>query len=204
MWSFEKKTLQGTAPLDGPMPKNWETGLWIAFTALFTITAWIFHKQAETLYLLLAISPIMARLIAQDLCHLILLNIYVAPLLLCAFLWAYMPSTSISLASSLISALVAFITCYAFALILEFITKKESFGGGDLKFITVAGAFVGVENFIFYLWITSAIAIALYPLLKASKNPNKPVSFGPPLIIALWLHLIFPNMIENLIKLAIL
>ena len=66
--------------------------------------------------------------------------------------------------------------------ITEWIVKKEAMGGGDIKFIAAAGAFMGWENACFVLFVASLAGcvgfLFLRPFVKKRQLP-----FGPYLAI---------------------
>lgn len=89
----------------------------------------------------------------------------------------------------LTSGLLSFITMYLIKLFGDFIFKKESLGGGDIKLMFLFGITLGYEMSIMAIFLGTFLAfpISLYILLKRKNNM---IPFGPFLSIAAILILI--------------
>ncbi len=101
------------------------------------------------------------------------------------------------LLNHLLAALISFLIMYILKLIGDFIFKKESMGGGDIKLMAVFGLMIGWEMAIITIFLSAFIAlpISLF-ILKANKNHEIP--YGPFLSIAA-LIIYFTHLDINLI-----
>jgi len=63
---------------------------------------------------------------------------------------------------SIAGALIGFISFFLIALIYYLMKKEEGLGGGDIKYITAIGAFVGVIGTLFVMFFASIIALFGY------------------------------------------
>ncbi len=94
----------------------------------------------------------------------------------------------------LLSALASFLTLYLFKLFGDFVFKKESLGGGDIKLLFFIGLVLGYDMSIVTIFIASFIALPLsvVTLIKENKNviPFGPyLSFSAAIILLLKLNL---------------
>lgn len=84
---------------------------------------------------------------------------------------------------SLLSALISFIIMLLLKLFGDFIFKRESMGGGDIKLMAVFGLIIGWELSIITIFLSAFIAlpVSVY-IMKANKNHEIP--YGPFLSMA--------------------
>ena len=84
---------------------------------------------------------------------------------------------------SLFDGVIAFLIMYLVKIIGDFMFKKESMGGGDIKLLFFFGLFLGWELSLISIFLASFIGlpISLYILLK---NKSHIIPFGPFLSIA--------------------
>ncbi len=85
---------------------------------------------------------------------------------------------------------------FCVASLYNIITKSESLGGGDIKFIAGIGAFVGFYGIIFTILFSSIIAIII--LLIVKYDIKKEFQFGPFLVFGSFIYIIFGEYIINL------
>ena len=102
---------------------------------------------------------------------------------------------NISLAiDALAGMLVGFLIFLAIAGLSVLLFKKEGMGGGDIKLMGVIGLYVGFFNniqvFILSFFIAAIISIAL--LASKKKNSDDYIPFGPFIVLAAYLTMIFP------------
>ena len=87
------------------------------------------------------------------------------------------------LLNSLLSALISFIIMLLLKLFGDFIFKRESMGGGDIKLMAVFGLVIGWELSIISIFLSAFIALPISVfILKTNKNHEIP--YGPFLSIA--------------------
>lgn len=105
------------------------------------------------------------------------------------------------LISSLINGLIAFVAMYLLKILGDFMFKKESMGGGDIKLMFIFGLVLGVPLAIISIFIGSLVGLPI-SLILLSKNSEHIVPFGPYLsigaIIILLLNIDFNTLINFL------
>jgi len=92
------------------------------------------------------------------------------------------PFSNLSVIERLLGVLGASLPLYLINLII-----KDSFGGGDIKFLAVTGFMLGLKNIIVVL-ILAIILAGIYAgsmMLMRQKNGNDYIAFGPFLCIAI-------------------
>lgn len=85
---------------------------------------------------------------------------------------------------NIFSALILFLVMYTIMLIGNFLFKKESLGGGDIKLMFVEGLILSPLLGLFSIFLGSVFALPISLVLLLRKN-QKLVPFGPFLLIAL-------------------
>ena len=87
---------------------------------------------------------------------------------------------------SLLSGLFVFVVMYLLMLLGNFLFKRESLGGGDIKLSFVSGLVLGPVMGLFYICLGAFLALpyALYVMLKNKENM---LPFGPFLAISMLL-----------------
>lgn len=105
------------------------------------------------------------------------------------------------LISSLINGLIAFAAMYLLKTLGDFMFKKESMGGGDIKLMFIFGLVLGAPLAIISIFIGSLVGLPI-SLILLSKNSEHIVPFGPYLsigaIIILLLNIDFNTLINFL------
>ena len=105
------------------------------------------------------------------------------------------------LISSLINGLIAFVVMYLLKTLGDFMFKKESMGGGDIKLMFIFGLVLGAPLAIISIFIGSLVGLPI-SLILLSKNSEHIVPFGPYLsigaIIILLLNIDFNTLINFL------
>jgi len=93
---------------------------------------------------------------------------------------------------SIASGILAFVTMFAIKKFGDFIFKKESMGGGDIKLMFIFGLVLGYPVAIMSIFVGSIIGLPI-SLILLNKNTEHIIPFGPFLaagaIILLLLHI---------------
>ena len=90
---------------------------------------------------------------------------------------------------SILSAFLYFLVIYLTALIVSKWKHKDALGGGDIKFITIAGLVLGVYNITIFLFLAGLFGV-IFGLIWKKFKKNEYFPFGPALIIS-FLFLVF-------------
>ena len=97
----------------------------------------------------------------------------------------------------IINGLLSFFGLYLFKLFGDYMFKKESLGGGDIKLMFIIGLVLGFDMSIVTLFLSAFIALPL-SVIGLIKNDNNELPFGPYLSIAA-LIILFTNLDLNMI-----
>jgi leader peptidase (prepilin peptidase)/N-methyltransferase len=116
------------------------------------------------------------------------------PSLVLGWLWAAF--TPLGLGPSLLGTLVGGGGLFAVAMLGDWIFRKESMGGGDIKLAAVLGAFLGWQLVILVFFLaafTGALASGVWLLVSRDMRKKRAIPFGPFLSLAavaavLWGH----------------
>ncbi len=87
------------------------------------------------------------------------------------------------LCHSLISGIIAFAIMFCLKLFGDFIFKKESLGGGDIKLMFIFGLVVGFEMAVVAIFLSAFIALPISLIILKSKK-NHEIAYGPFLSLA--------------------
>ena len=170
----------------------------VTIAAILLLSACFLYFSA-TLHPVLSIflAIILGRLLALDLAHLVLPDVYTIPLILLGLTlpplfglhsWTY----------GLTGATIGFIFPLLFAIAAEKLSNANSgMGGGDIKLLTAMGAWLGPIFLTFSLPIACFLTLAF--ALRTPKNQDLP--FGPGLIVSFIIFLLFADRIMALLSL---
>lgn len=100
---------------------------------------------------------------------------------------------------TIIDMLVPFLIMYIIKLVGDFVFKRESLGGGDIKLMIVFGMVLGWEVAIFTIFLSSFLALPI-SLLSLKNNKSHEIPLGPYLGISALICLIGKIDINVLIK----
>ena len=104
--------------------------------------------------------------------------------------------------NSLIGGLLGYGVIFSIIYFYKQIRKKEGMGLGDAKLFAVIGFWFGWISIPFIIFLSSVLAlISVIPsLIKKSKQMSSEIPFGPYIIIATLLFVIFKeNLLDSLI-----
>lgn len=87
------------------------------------------------------------------------------------------------LISVLFHGSVSFLLMYTLKLLGDFLFKRESMGGGDIKLLFIFGMVLGWPTAILAIFLSSFIALPA-SLFLMGRNPEHEIPFGPFLVIA--------------------
>lgn len=107
------------------------------------------------------------------------------PALALGWLWAAF--TPLGLVESLLGTLVGGGGLFAVALLGDWIFKKESMGGGDIKLSAALGAFLGWKLVVLVFFLSAlvgALASGIWLLVSRDMRKKRMIPFGPFLSIA--------------------
>lgn len=89
----------------------------------------------------------------------------------------------LTLLHSFTNGLIAFLIMYIIKLFGDFLFKKESMGGGDIKLMFLVGMTIGVPLAIISIFLASIIGLPI-ALILLKKKSSHVIPFGPFLSVA--------------------
>ncbi len=164
----------------------------------FTLSYLVFGLSLECLYSIAFVSMLIIIIISDYQTMIIPDSILIFFSLLLIFIKFFMVGIE-EIGVSLLHALAAFIVMLAIKLLGDFIFKKESMGGGDIKLLAVFGFVLGFPLSVVSIFLSSFIGLPISLIvLKAKKGTEIP--FGPFLAIAAMIIFFFQLDIGTIIK----
>ena len=98
-----------------------------------------------------------------------------------------------------IGGIVSFGIMFLIKIIGDFLFKKESMGGGDIKLLLLFGIVLGLPNSLFTIFIGSIIALPT-SIISLKNNDSHILPFGPFLSMAAIILLLFDTTLSLLLK----
>lgn len=143
-----------------------------------------------------------------DIKHFIIPDVISLPLIIVGIIFSFFVNDP-GWKSGLSGAVAGFILFYSIAWIYIKLRGEIGLGGGDIKYLTAIGAFVGITGLFFVLFFSSVFALIAYlfsawnnskNLLKDSNKElkQKILPYGPFLAGASFLYILTGNEIINL------
>ena len=170
---------------------------------LFTSIYYKFGITLTTLYLIiLSLSFLIIFFI--DLKHFIIPNILTFSLMIIGFIKSFDPNLN-SMFPNYINSLIGGIFGYGIIWLIIFIykaiRKKEGMGLGDAKLFGAIGFWFGWVSIPFIIFLSSITALihVIPSLFNKSKNISSQIPFGPYIILATLIYVIFESKIKSLI-----
>lgn len=166
--------------------------------SLYAVTYKVFKLTPELLINLIFISGLIIAIVS-DIEYMIILDeiLSITSLLIIILnlIFFGLKDTAITL----VGAILSFILMYGIKLVGDYIFKKESLGGGDIKLMFLLGLVLGFPMSIVAIFFATFIAfpIAIYVLLARKDNM---IPFGPFLSIAAIILLISKLNIMDIIN----
>ena len=88
--------------------------------------------------------------------------------------------------SSVSGAVIGFVIFYVIAWLYTKKTKQIGLGGGDVKYLSAIGAFLGIKGVAFVMFFSSVLALITFTVLLLFKDKRdvKVLPYGPFLAVA--------------------
>jgi leader peptidase (prepilin peptidase)/N-methyltransferase len=170
-----------------------------SFTGIVSaVVAWHFGYSVEMLFALILTWSLVA-LSFIDIDHQLLPDSINFPLLwLGLFLSLFSIYTDPS--SSIIGALVGYLSLWTVYQGFKIVTGKEGMGYGDFKLLAVFGAWLGWQYLPLIILLSSLVGaiIGISMVVFVKKDKNVPIPFGPYLAVAGWIALLWGDKINGL------
>lgn len=158
-----------------------------AITSLFFIFSYIYLGFGLNMIMIDMIFVCCLIMIVTDLEHCIMPDSMQICLLIIGLFFIYY--NNIDILYSVFSALIYFLIIYVSGFIVEKWKKKEAIGGGDLKFITIAGMYLGMKKLPYFFLIAGIVGL-VFGLIWNKGRKDKYFPFAPALILSFLMLLI--------------
>lgn len=149
---------------------------------LFMLSYLVFGLSLECLYSIVFISMLIIIIISDYQTMIIPDSILIFFSLILIFIKFFMGGID-SIGVSLVNALLSFIFMLVLKLFGDFIFKKESMGGGDIKLLAVFGLVLGFPLSIISVFLSAFIALPISLIILKLKKTHE-IPFGPFLAIS--------------------
>jgi leader peptidase (prepilin peptidase)/N-methyltransferase len=152
---------------------------------LFVATGFIESEYASLAGALIFVSVVIC-LILIDFDTFLLPDELTLPLVWLGLLFNLNGSICGGLSNAVIGAMIGYLILWGIYWIFKLITKKEGMGYGDFKFLSAIGAWLGWQNLLSVIIISSLTGILYAIIMRMTGRllPNKPIPFGPFLGVA--------------------
>lgn len=147
---------------------------------LFVAAGYIF-SDVWTIFASLIFIAALLSLMLIDLDTFLLPDELTLPLLWLGLLFNLQGMFSASLINSVIGAVVGYLSLWSLYWIFKLLTKREGMGYGDFKLLAALGAWLGWQNLVSVLLVSSCLGILYALVLRFSGRLDRgnPIPFGP-------------------------
>ncbi len=159
---------------------------------------WKFSLTAEFAVFALIISALIA-IFFIDLDHQIIPDVITLPGIVLGMAVSFLPN-GIGIFSAFIGFLVGGGALYLIALLGDFLFKKDSMGGGDIKMAAMLGAFLGWQKVLLIFMLSSVVGLVVsIAMMTVSEKLRKErvIPFGPFIAIAAVVAITYGDQIIN-------
>ena len=144
---------------------------------LFALSYFIFGLSYELIIALMIASLFVIIIVSDFKYYIINDEVLIFALLLISVIIGINQGI-IELGYSLLNGLIVFASVYLFMLFGNFIFKKDSMGGGDIKLMGLIGVTVGLFNSLI-IFVMSAFLALPFAILCLIKDKNHVIPYGP-------------------------
>lgn len=163
---------------------------------LYLYLLWQFGLALESFIFAYIFSALVA-IFFIDLEHQIIPDVITLPGIVLGVAVSLLPG-GMSILSSLLGLVVGGGSLYLIALLGDWLFKKDSMGGGDIKLAAMLGAFLGWQKVLFVFVASAAIGLAVALVLMAFSRGlrrHRVIPFGPFLAVAAMLAAVWGDRI---------
>ena len=164
---------------------------------LFLVCYLIFGFTIQCLFVITFISMLLI-IIVSDYYYMIICDEILVIFGILLFFEIYLVGGFDKLLFGIISAIVSFLVMFLIKKIGDYLFKKESMGGGDIKLLFLFGLVLGIPMSLVSIFLASLIALPV-SIITLKNNSIHEIPFGPFLSIAAILLLIFNSGFTNLL-----
>lgn len=169
-------------------------------TGSFFLFSYLYYGFSYEMFTFIIVSSLMTIIFITDFSYLIILD---SPLIISSIIMFILRLCYKGINNALIyliPGIALFITMYLIKLLGDILFKKESLGGGDIKFAFVIGYVLGFRLGLCALILSTFIALP-YSVASLMLKKNNEVPYGPFLAASLFIAFLFENKFFNLLDL---
>ena len=169
-------------------------------TGLLFLAMYLLFGISYEFYASLIISSLLVIIFISDFLYLIILD---SPLILSGiaiFILKYIYFGLNATLKALLSGVILFLFMYLLKLFGDYVFKRESLGGGDIKFSFIIGLVLGVKLGFIAIVLSSFLALPV-SIAALIKTKNNEVPYGPFLVGSLFMVFVFMPKFTNLVLL---
>ncbi len=103
------------------------------------------------------------------------------------------------LSSSVLGAVVGYLSLWLIYHIFKILTRKEGMGYGDFKLFAVFGAWLGWQSLLFIIIVSSLVGavVGISLMILKGRDRNIPIPFGPYIAVAGWISTLWGPQIRQ-------
>ena len=164
------------------------------FTGLITLILLMRFGVSNEFLAMMAFSYVSIALTGIDIDEQLLPDVLTLPLLWVGLL-INTQNTFVPLQDAVIGAAVGYLSLWAIYWLFKLVTGKEGMGYGDFKLMAVFGSWFGwnlLPNIVLLSSLVGAV-LGVGLILVGRQKSQQPLPFGPFIIIAGWLTVMFPS-----------
>ena len=171
-------------------------------TAIVFTLVYLIYGFSITTLLLTILTVFFIIIFFIDLKHYIIPNGLTFPLMFIGFIKSFDPNLNQNLFPNYINSLIGGVCGYFIIWLIIFLYKKirnkEGMGLGDAKLLSAIGFWFGWASIPIVIFFSSLIALAsvIPSLVNKTRNLSTEIPFGPFLIVASVIFIIFGNLIK--------
>ena len=171
----------------------------VEFLSIFTFfSIYYFYGITLTTLLLMILSLTFIIIFFIDLKHFIIPNVLTYSMMTLGFIKSFDPNLDIifpNYINSLVGGIFGYLIIWCIIFFYKQIRKKEGMGLGDAKLLAVIGFWFGWISIPFVIFLSSTIALIYVTpnLLNKSKKLSSQIPFGPHIILATIIFVIFKD-----------
>lgn len=159
-----------------------------------------YYGVGYDMFLFMIVSSVMMLIFISDFSYYIILD---SPLIISGILIIILDFTYLGFEKTLIyliSGASLFLTMYLIKLLGDFLFKRESLGGGDIKFAFIIGLVLGFRLGLCALILSTFLALP-YSCASIMLKKNNEVPYGPFLAASLFIVFVFSSKFIGLLDL---
>ena len=164
---------------------------------LFLVCYLLFGISLKCLFSITFISMLLI-IIVSDYYYMIICDEILVIFGIILLIEIYFMSGISGIINACIGGIVSFGIMFLIKIIGDFIFKKESMGGGDIKLLLLFGIVLGLPNSLFTIFIGSIIALPT-SIISLKNNDSHILPFGPFLSMAAIILLLFDTTLSLLL-----